>query len=382
MANKLLRITTVPISLNILLKGQLKFMRENGFEVITTSADGVEVAEVKEREGVSHIIIPFTRAITPFQDLKCLRMLVKVIKEEAPDIVHSHTPKAGLLGMMAAKIAGIKHRLHTVAGLPLMEATGGKRSILKFTEAITYACASKVYPNSYKLQEYILNNLSINKDKLKVIGKGSTNGIDLNVFNKSLEIIDKGERWKSELNIPNEAFVYLFIGRIVGDKGINELVKAFIQLNDESSYLVLVGPLEELDPLSKETMDAIANNKNIIAPGFQSDVRPFLAFTDVFVFPSYREGFPNVVLQASAMGVPTIASDINGCNEIINHEESGLLIPTKQVPPLYKAMQLLRDDERKRTEMAGVALKNVHENYDQQFVWSCLIKEYKELLHV
>ncbi|UII24849.1 glycosyltransferase family 4 protein [Fulvivirga maritima] len=357
-------------------------MRENGFEVITTSADGVEVAEVKEREGVSHIIIPFTRAITPFQDLKCLRMLVKVIKEEAPDIVHSHTPKAGLLGMMAAKIAGIKHRLHTVAGLPLMEATGGKRSILKFTEAITYACASKVYPNSYKLQEYILNNLSINKDKLKVIGKGSTNGIDLNVFNKSLEIIDKGERWKSELNIPNEAFVYLFIGRIVGDKGINELVKAFIQLNDESSYLVLVGPLEELDPLSKETMDAIANNKNIIAPGFQSDVRPFLAFTDVFVFPSYREGFPNVVLQASAMGVPTIASDINGCNEIINHEESGLLIPTKQVPPLYKAMQLLRDDERKRTEMAGVALKNVHENYDQQFVWSCLIKEYKELLHV
>ena len=357
-------------------------MTNNGFEVITTSADGVEVAEITEREGVSHIAIPFTRAITPLQDLKCLRMLVKLIRQQKPDIIHSHTPKAGLLGMMAAKICGVKHRLHTVAGLPLMEAEGIKHQILKLTESMTYACASRVYPNSYKLKEYILSNLTIKESKLKVLGKGSTNGIDLSIFNKSEEITKKSIEWRSKLNIPDEAFVFLFIGRVVGDKGINEMVKSFVQMEDASSYLVLVGPFEELDPLKPETLAMIEKHGNIISTGFQADVRPFLAFTDVFVFPSYREGFPNVVLQAAAMEVATIASDINGCNEIIADGESGVLIPTKQVEPLQKAMSKLRKDKQLRSKMAEEALTNVRSNYDQKFVWNCIKEEYNQLLHV
>ena len=379
---KLLRITTVPISLDILLKGQLKYMRENGFEVITASADGPEVLIMQEREGVSHVIIPFTRAITPLQDIKGLKALIGLIKKENPDIVHSHTPKAGLLGMMAAKICGVKHRLHTVAGLPLMEATGLKKSILKITESLTYTCATKVYPNSYKLKSYIINNLTVNESKLKVIGKGSSNGIDLSIFNKTEDLLAQGQKIKEDLNIPGDGFVYTFIGRIVGDKGINELVKAFVKMQNKSAYLVLVGPMEALDPLDEDTLSEIENNNYIITTGFQADVRPYLAFSDVFVFPSYREGFPNVVLQAAAMEVATIASDINGCNEIIEDNQSGILVPTKRVEELHAAMQDLYSNENKRKHMAKKALANVRAHYDQPYLWNCLMEEYKSMVHV
>lgn len=378
---KLLRITTVPISLNILLKGQLKYMQENGFEVVTASATGSEVEEVIEREGVKHYALPFTRVISPFRDLICLIQTIHLIKRIKPDIIHTHTPKAGLLGMMAGWCVGVPHRLHTVAGMPLMEANGLTKIVLRWAENLTYKCATQVYPNSSKLEKWIYNNLVTNKKKLKVIGSGSSNGIDTQYFNLSIELKDEGSKVRNKLNIKKEELVYVFVGRLVSDKGISELIEAFALIKTQHSHLLLVGNYENLrGPVGDEIKKHIETNKQIHTVGFQSDIRPYLAAADVFVFPSYREGFPNVVLQAGAMSLPAVVSDINGCNEIIIHEKNGMLVPPKEPKPLAEAMKKLGSDAKLRSNMANEARLNVLK-FDQKVYWQLLLKEYRSLIN-
>src|SRR5690606_29772305 len=186
MKTKLIRITTVPQSLRGLLKGQLNYMSTNGFEVIGVSSPGEALHDVERNEGVKTVGIEMTRSITPIQDLKALVQLIQLFRKEKPHIVHTHTPKAGLLGMMAAKIAGVPHRLHTVAGMPLTVATGSKRQLLNQMEKLTYACATKVYPNSFGLEKIILDEKFTSPSKLKVIGNGSSNGIDTSIFDPAL----------------------------------------------------------------------------------------------------------------------------------------------------------------------------------------------------
>lgn len=375
---KILRITTVPISLNILLKGQLKYMREQGYEVIAASAAGSEVAEICNREGVTHFKIDFTRTLSPLKDLKALWQLIRLMQKEKPDIVHTHTPKAGLLGMMAAKITGVKHRMHTVAGMPLMQASGLTKSILRFTEKITYFCAQTVYPNSYRLEEYMVKEFPAYKRKFKIIGEGSSNGINTAYFSGDQISGDQQEKLRLKHGLPNDALVFVFVGRIVEDKGIHELVEAFLALSG-TAYLLLVGPFEdEREPVNAEVREAIATNPQIIHVGFQKDIRPFLALADVFVFPSYREGFPNVVLQAAAMELPSIVSDINGCNEIITHHENGLIVPVKEADQLKSAMEKLMDNPQKRRALAAKARPSILEKYDQQKVWEAIAEEYEQ----
>lgn len=383
---KLLRITTVPISLNILLKGQLAYMKSRGFDVHTVSANGSEIKELTEREGVRHYVVPLTRKITPVKDLLCLLNLIVFIRREKFHIVHTHTPKAGLLGMLAAKICGVPHRFHTVAGMPLMESAGLKKTILKWTESITYWGATRVYPNSLKLKEFIVDEIKIDKKKLHVIGKGSSNGIDISYFSSSDQIVSASKQLLKKYNINDDDLIITFIGRIVGDKGINELVEAFTEVKtniDKPLKLMLVGPFEDdLNPVSPETRATINDHPDILNVGFQYDIRPFLQISNLFVFPSYREGFPNVILQAAAMGVPCIASDINGCNEIIRHDETGLLVPVKNAKELTEAMKRLIMDDTKRNIFSQRAREFVARNFDQQYVWEQIAQEYKNQINV
>jgi len=168
---KLIRITTVPISLKLLLAGQMKFMKEKGMEVLMVSSDGREVAQVLKNEGVRHDVIPFTRKITPIQDLKCLWELYQLFKKEQPDIVHTHTPKAGILGMLAAKLEGVKVRIHTLAGIPYMSADGGKKGLLEKVERYTYHYATEVWPNSQGLKKFVIKDNLAPEEKLQIIGK-------------------------------------------------------------------------------------------------------------------------------------------------------------------------------------------------------------------
>lgn len=383
---KIIRITTVPLSLKILLKGQHRFMAKNGFEVIGVSSKGQDLLDVQNDEGVSVVELEMTRTISPIKDLMSLWQFYKLCKKEKPTIVHSHTPKAGIAGMFGAKLAGVPIRLHTVAGMPLMEASGFKRKILDFVEKLTYSCSTKVYPNSKGLYDFILENKYTTANKLEVIANGSSNGIDTVFFSVDQIIVENLNNLRIKHNIQSNDFVFVFVGRLVGDKGINELIKAFKELSNQKtegkgSKLLLVGPLEsDLDPLKANTLKEIETNPNIISVGFQKDVRPYFAISNALVFPSYREGFPNVVMQAGAMELPSIVSDINGCNEIIVEGQNGTIVPAKNSEALLEAMNNIMDDEEYYQRLKANARPMIQQRYEQEVVWNALLDEYNSLL--
>ncbi|MFC5045337.1 glycosyltransferase family 4 protein [Aquimarina hainanensis] len=380
---KIIRVTTVPLSLGGLLKGQLKFMSQYFDIKGISSSGGDKLQKVSEEEQIPVIGVEMTRKITPLQDLKAVYQLYKIFRKEKPDIVHSHTPKAGTLSMIAAKLAGVPIRLHTIAGLPLLVATGSKRKLLDRVEKITYRCASKIYPNSYGLKDIIEQNKYTKPNKLKVIGKGSSNGIDTAHFDPAIYTENEKDAFRKDLGITPSDFVFLFVGRLVTDKGINELIHAFRKINEEndSVKLLLVGPFEkELDPVTKETEDEIETNKNIISLGWQDDVRPYFAIANVLTFPSYREGFPNVVMQSGAMGLPSIVTDINGCNEIVKEGVNGMIIPVKDANSLHDKMKEILTNGILYTRLAKNARAVIVKDYERQFIWDSLLEEYTKLL--
>lgn len=381
---KLLRITTVPASLASLLSGQLKFM-SGYYDVLGVTSKGntwCSISKVIENEGVRVEALEMTRQITPIKDVIALWKLYKLFKRETPFIVHSHTPKAGTLSMLAALLAGVPHRLHTIAGLPLMEATGAKRKILNLVEYMTYKCATKIYPNSHGLLNIILENKFTTIDKLKVIGKGSSNGIDTNFFDPALYTTDFKKELREKLGISEKDYVYVFAGRIVKDKGINELIEAFDTLNQtyRDIKLLLLGDYEKaLDPVLETTETIINKNENIISLGWVNDVRSYFSIANALTFPSYREGFPNTVMQGAAMQLACIVSDINGCNEIISHNKNGLIIPVKNTNALKDAMQFVYLTKATSIDFGINARKNIVANYERQEIWDALLKEYRTL---
>ncbi len=375
---KLIRITTVPVSLQVLLKGQMKFMQQHGFTVTMISSDGAEVKSLEEQEQCIHITIPFTRTISPFKDLSCLIKLVRVFKELKPDIVHTHTPKAGLIGMWAAWITHVPVRLHTIAGLPWMESKGLLRMVLWFVEKLTAMPASQVYPNSFMLQQF-LEKHRVARKKMKVLGRGSSNGIDSSFFSVNENIAAQAARLREEKNVQPNAWVWIFVGRLVKDKGIGELLDAFENIHEKfpGDQLWLLGIEEpELDPLDEHHKKILHTHTAIQCWGFQKDIRPYLAAAQVLAFPSYREGFPNVPMQAGSMGCMLLLSDINGCNEIVQHEENGLLVPPKNETALKNAMLFIRQHPATREAYAQAIRNKIRSDYDQQNLWNLILKEY------
>jgi len=382
MKSKLIRITTVPISLKVLLQDQLKFMNQY-FNVIGVSSTGKELTDVEKDEGIKTIELNMSREITPIKDLVSLMKMIILLMKEKPDIVHTHTPKAGIVGMMAAWICRVPHRLHTVAGLPVMEAKGNRKKILLIVEKLTYFCATKVYPNSYGLEEYILKHSLVDKDKLKVIGYGSSNGIDTSYFDRTDEVINQSKQIKEKYNLENK-FIFCFVGRVVKDKGVNELLYSFNKLTQkfDNVKLLLVGNLEEkLDPISEQSHKILKENINIINIGYQNDIRPYLASSDCFVLPTYREGFPNVVLQACSMELPCIVTDINGCNEIIESHKNGLLVEPKNEEALHDALHNMLENIDLSTQLSLNNRSDIIQKYDRKKFYQYLLEEYNKVLN-
>ena len=376
---KLIRITTVPLSLDKILDGQLSFMN-NHYEVIAISSEKEYLIRCAENEGVRYKHIEMTRKITPFKDLVSLVQLVSFLNKERPLIIHSHTPKAGIIAMLASKITNIPIRLHTVGGLPLMEATGSKRKLLEMIEKLTYSLSTFVFTNSYGLYNQIIDNNYISKSKIKVIGNGSSNGVDIDYFSPSQVSLDEQIKLKSKLGISESDFTFVFVGRVVSDKGINELVSAFDNISQfqKEIKLIVVGDQEtDLDPLNANTLELLVKNKRIISVGFQRDIRPYLAVSNVLIFPSYREGFPNVMMQAGAMGLPIIATDINGCNEIISHGKNGILIPKKDISVVEKAMLTMINDENLYKELRSNARNMIISRFERKILCESILDEYR-----
>ncbi len=380
---KLIRITTVPMALKYLLPGQMHFMGQNGYEVHMISADGKELRDVLEAEQCKHTIVPMTRKITPWQDLKCLFQLYKIFKEEKPDIVHSHTPKAGLLGMLAAKFAKVPLRIHTVAGLPLMSAVGVKLKLLIFIEKLTYWAANEIWPNSPSLLAIIKNKKLVLPAKLRIIANGSSNGINLHKYSKNSLQPNILEQVKQSVKYQEKNIYLLCVGRLVADKGIVELIEAFLVLQRKyrNLKLVLVGQMEQdLDPLPKDTLHQIQNNGDIKHIPWSEHVAYYMSISNYFVFPSHREGFPNVLLQAGAMELPIICSNIEGNVDIVAHLKTGLIFEKKEVNKIIELLQGSLGGQFENQAMAVQLAKEVSTTFDSKFIWKAIAQQYENLL--
>lgn len=378
---KLIRVAAVPQSLKILLKGQLKFLNQY-YEVIGVSSQGELLSDVMEDEGIRVKDIEISRKINLIKDLKSLFKLYRFFKKEQPTIVHSITPKAGLLSMIAAKFAGVPIRMHTFTGLIWPTRTGFMRLLLMKMDTLTCWAATNVYPEGQGVKSDLAAN-NITSKPLKVIANGNVNGIDIKEFNPKLVSIQSKQINRKELGITDSDFIFLFVGRVVTDKGVNELVEAFIEVNKkyENTHLVLVGKYENhLDPLLPETEKHIETHTNIHAVGYKKNVVEYFGMADVLTFPSYREGFPNVVMQAAAMQLNAIVTNINGCNEIITNGENGWVIPVKNVEELKARMIWCLSNPSKSKEMGLKSRKLMIDKYERSFVQHELLKEYQSLL--
>lgn len=383
---KIIRISTVPISLNVFCKGLLQDLT-NDYEIVAVSSPGTDLEEVKMREKVRTIAVPMRRHISPLHDLVSLWQLFWLFRREKPDMVHSITPKAGLLSMIAGKLAGVPIRLHTFTGLIWPTARGLKRKILVVTDKLLCACATHLNPEgqgvAHDLQAHITHK------PLTVLGHGNVRGIDFDYYTSTPDIERAAHQYRADLGIPSDAFVFLFVGRIVRDKGIVELLEAFKNLTESYSQksdtpspisLLLVGNEEEhLDPLPPSTQELINTLPNVYRLPHQKDVRPIYATAQALVFPSYREGFPNVVLEAGAFSLPSIVTDINGSREIITNEVNGLIIPSQNTEALTQAMQTLFNTPHLKS-MGEAAYRNVQQHFSKALVWKQLKDYYQHLL--
>lgn len=383
---KIIRATTVPSSLEVFCKEILHELSQD-YEVVALSSPGQDLEIVSAREGVRAIGVPMERRISLFKDLNSLWQLYQVFRSEKPDMVHSMTPKAGLLCMIASCLARVPIRVHTFTGLVWPTSTGLTRKILMLTDRITCACATNVIPEGLGVLSD-LKDYGITKKPLKILGYGNIRGVDLNKCSRRTEVMQVAETIRRP-----EYFTFVYVGRIVGDKGINELVHAFVRLiaqNKESvevnarpCRLLLIGPYEDnLDPVSFETRQMIDQTPEIQSVGskYGDDLLAYYAAADCFVFPSYREGFPNTVLEAGAMELASIVTDINGSREIVTTGENGVVIPSKNADAIYEAMRWMMEHEEERLQMGKRAREIVSERWEQGFVREKLYEFYREVL--
>ncbi len=403
---KLLRVTTSDISLNALIKGQLKFMNQY-YDVVALSNNTGLLDKVAQREGVRTIEVPMKREISLKDDIKCLFQLIRVFKKERPFIVHANTPKGSLLSMAAAWLCRVPHRIYLVTGLRYQGATGLFRFLLMSMERLSCFFANKVIPEGQGVL-HALQADHITGKPLQIVLNGNINGIDTAFFSKEATIkylrqlpmdndlgglkdISSSEATRlslrKHLDISDNDYLFVFIGRIVKDKGMKELVGSLKALSDDKTLVdkikcpkvLLVGTFEDGDPLDPEDENFLRESENVKLVGWQSDVRPFILAADALVFPSYREGFPNAPMQAGAMEIPSIVTDINGCNEIIKDGLNGKIIQPRNTAALTNAMKWLLTHEEEGRRMAKNARKMIQDRYEQERVWNALLETYRNL---
>lgn len=372
---KFIRAVTVSQSVQF-FTGIIPELQNLNFDVIAVSSNGPELQEVLDLGGQVRVV-EMQRHISLFKDIVSLLRMIRLFRKEKPYAVHSMTPKAGLLCMAAGKLTKVPIRIHTFTGLIFPTSTGLKRKILMAADKLICSCATHIIPEGEGVKRDLLEN-KITKKPIKVLGYGNCRGIDLKRFDRTDDVLEEARKIRR-----NDLFTFITIGRLVGDKGINELVKAFSRLQKEKPNirLLLVGQYEpQIDSLKPETIREIKENNAIIEVGQQTDVRPWLAAADCAVLASYREGFPNVVIEAGTMGLPQVVTDINGANEIIIAGKNGVIVPPRNSNALYDAMKRMIIDAKWRELLASNARNMIANRYEQSFVRKCLLDFYKDII--
>jgi glycosyltransferase involved in cell wall biosynthesis len=383
MKYRLVRMTAGSMALKVSTRGQPKYMSEHGFEVTMISSAGWELPGVIALEGCPHIEVNLTRKLSPLSDIRSIYKLYRIFKKLKPHIIHTENLKANLAGPIAGYFAGVPVRIQTMAGLVSPVKKGFKGWLIRQAEILSFKFATDVWPNSHKSMEYMIRTKMVTASKTKVIGRGSTNGIDLERFNP--DVIDKNrlEEIKKTVDYSDNDQILLFAGRMVKDKGVEELVAAFVRLQHEFPQvkLVLLGPQEaDLDPLNEGTINTIRDHKRIVHIDWTDEVEYYLSIATLFVFPSYREGFPNVIMQAGAMKCPVVCSDIVGNNEIVTHRVNGILHASQDEGSLYEAVCFALQNKEFMNQLALKLQHDMVTYYDRYNIYELYIKEYKELV--
>jgi len=380
---RLCRVVTVPLTFKVLYWNQLRFFKERGFKITLVSSPGAELDEVARDLDVASHAIDMAREPTPWRDLKSLSLFSRWLKQQEFDVIHSSTPKAGLIAALAGWRCRVPVRVHTYTGQVWMEKKGLSRLLIKTMDAVIGRLSTYCLTDSRSQRLFLINNRVINKDKLGVVGAGSVAGVDLSRFNP---IHWEAERVivRRECGISPTSVVICYIGRLRADKGINELVSAFQQLSAQSldADLLLVGPPEyDRKPVSAETMRAMQANPRIHVSGFTPTPERYLSAADLFCFPSYREGFGTAVIEAAAMGVPVVASRIQGCVDSVEDGVTGRLVPPKDATALKEALFDLATNVELRRRMGHAARNRAVRDFDSTLinrqVADCLEKLYR-----
>lgn len=377
---KFLIVTTIPSSLGF-FKGQIKILKK-GFDVEVLSSGGKGLDTFCESEDVLGHVVEMEREISIFKDLRSFINMLRKLNELKPFCVHGNTPKGALISMMAAWFLRVPKRIYYIHGLRYEGTQGFKRNMLIFMEKLTCFFASDIFVVSNGILNTVKNEGITNKT-INLIYNGSINGLDTKKY--SLDALAGVPCVRREYNIPEDFMVLGFVGRLVNDKGVNNLVKVFSELNKKHTkiHLLLVGRIElTVDPISEWTQNEIKCNKNISYVGFQSDVRPFLKAMDVFVFPSFREGFGISLMEALAMEIPCVSSNITGCNEIIQDGINGFLVEPRNNEDLYTKIEVLIENQDIYKLMKINSRKSVVQRYEQNKLWDETLIKYNKVLKI
>jgi glycosyltransferase involved in cell wall biosynthesis len=375
---KVVHGVTVSKSLG-LMNNQVKFLLNKDLNVQVVSSAGKYIESFKKNEGSTMKIINMKREISLYNDIKALIKLVKYFKEFKPDIVNAGTPKAGLLLTIAAWLTRVPVRIYTIRGLRLETTFGMKKYVLLLSEKIASYCATSILVISPSLKERVTELRISPPKKLHVLGNGSSNGIDLEKFKLNNALINQIENLKADLNIKEKDFVLGFVGRITKDKGINELVSLFKELNYENTdiKLLIVGDFETGDPISIESKNEILNNDNIIYIEHQENPVPYYYLMSLFMFLTNREGFGNVSIEAALCGVPVITKNVTGAKDTVLHEETGYILNSKNGSSEMKEKILkLYNDRDLLAKMGNNGNKWVKSNFSSEYIHQELYKYY------
>jgi len=365
-----------------LFRGFYSLLLANGYEVVVISAAG-PFSDSLRKKGIRVITVPMTREFTPVQDSKCLWMLYKIFKHEKFDIIHYSTPKAALLTAVAGRLVRCPALLYTLRGLGYTAFNGIKRVIGKYCEKIACHCAHWVIAISNSLKEEAAKEKLLRADQMKVLGAGSSRGVNLDQFQLNEKTTAEANKIKRSLGISNSDVVIGYAGRLTEEKGIIELLQAFENIcrRNNKIHLILVGDQDQRNPLPDRIFATIKEHQNIQMIPWQENVSSYIAAMDIFVLASYREGFGNVLIEASAMERPVIGTDIIGCRDAVINGKTGLLVKPRDAIELEKALKEMIENPFKRAKMGRAGRQWVIEDFDRRLVWNRLIKVYERMLH-
>lgn len=378
----ILHITTVPMSLTF-LRGQVAYMKARGFSVHALSAPGEDLLQFGQEEGVPIHAVAMTRRVSPLRDCIALVRMRREIQKIRPAIVHAHTPKGGLLGIIAAMLSGVPVRIYQMRGLPLTTATGIVRSLLFLTEWIACRLAHVVLCNSHSMRRLAIEQGICRPSKIKVLLGGSGNGVDAaERFNPARLGLEARSTTRSTLGIPSDALVVGFVGRIVREKGIVELSAAWRLLREDypQAHLLIVGPFETQDPVPGQEVASLQSDPRVHLTGMDWNTPPLYSAMDVVALPTYREGFPNVPIEAAAMRLPVVATSVPGCVDAVEDGGTGILVPPRDSAALAAALRSYLDDPDLRRKHGEAGRERVLHEFRQEVLWEAILEEYRKLL--